>query len=508
MKSCRLLRLAASLAAMMLSAMVAIWFGSAANANVARTQVSSDPYVNTTSFHATEVEPDTFASGSTFIGAFQSGRFKDGGASNVGWATSTDGGASYAQGFLPGTTVFASPAGKYARDTDPSVVFDAKHGVWLINSLLLSKTSSGIKGAAVIVNRSIDGGLSWGRPVDVAAASGSQDFDKNWITCDNTPTSPHYGNCYVEWDDAGHMNQLAMAFSSDGGITWTASAVPAGSGVIAGQPLAKPNGTVIVPIDNSFETVLESFVSTDGGVSYIGPFQISTIINHNESGGLRSSSVPTAEMNAKGKVYVAWSDCRFVKGCAANDIVYTTSADGMHWSTVTRIPIDPTTSGVDHFLPGLGVDRHTSGSTTLLGLTYYFYPKTGCTTTTCRLDVGFIGSSDGGRAWSSPIQLAGPARLNELPETTQGYMVGDYLSTSFLAGSSGDAALSVFAVGMPVAGTSCVLKNVTSCNEPMEAPSDGLAAFASGANVEFATAEPIASTRSDHAAPLAPLTLR
>jgi hypothetical protein len=59
-----------------------------------------------------------------------------------------------------------------------------------------------------------------------------------------------------------------------------------------------------------------------------------------------------------------------------------------------------------------------------------------------------------------------------------------------------------------VAGTSCVQKNVTSCNEPMEAPSGGLAAFASGANVEFATAEPIASTRSDHAAPLAPLTLR
>ena len=135
----------------------------------------------------------------------------------------------------------------------------------------------------MIVNRSTDGGLSWGRPVGVAAASATQDLDKTWITCDNTRTSPHYGNCYVEWDDTGHMNQLAMAFSSDGGITWTASAVPAGSGVIAGQPLAQPNGTVIVPIDNSFETALESFVSTDGGVSYIGPFQISTIINHNET---------------------------------------------------------------------------------------------------------------------------------------------------------------------------------------------------------------------------------
>src|SRR5205814_2225535 len=213
MKSCRLLRLAVSLAAMLFSGIVALWSGSTANANVALTQVSSDPYVNTTSFHATEVEPDTFAFGSTFVGVFRSGRFKNGGASNVGWATSTAGGASYAHGFLPGTTVFASPAGKYARDTDPSVVFDAKHDVWLINSLLLSKTSSGIKGASVIVNRSTDGGLSWGRPVGVAAASATQDLDKTWITCDNTRTSPHYGNCYVEWDDTDHMNQLAMAFS-------------------------------------------------------------------------------------------------------------------------------------------------------------------------------------------------------------------------------------------------------------------------------------------------------
>ena len=28
-------------------------------------------------------------------------------------------------------------------------------------------------------------------------------FDKNWITCDTWPQSPHYGNCYQEWDDFG-----------------------------------------------------------------------------------------------------------------------------------------------------------------------------------------------------------------------------------------------------------------------------------------------------------------
>jgi len=34
-------------------------------------QISSDPFTNSTSQHATEVEPDTFASGSTFVSTFQ-----------------------------------------------------------------------------------------------------------------------------------------------------------------------------------------------------------------------------------------------------------------------------------------------------------------------------------------------------------------------------------------------------------------------------------------------------
>ncbi len=45
--------------------------GTTAGANVTLTQVSSDPFTNSTSQHATELEPDTFANGSTVIGTFQ-----------------------------------------------------------------------------------------------------------------------------------------------------------------------------------------------------------------------------------------------------------------------------------------------------------------------------------------------------------------------------------------------------------------------------------------------------
>jgi len=54
-------------------------------------------------------------------------------------------------------------------------------------------------------------------PVTVATGG---DLDKNWIACDNTSTSPFYGNCYTEWDDHGTGNTIKMSTSSDGGLTW------------------------------------------------------------------------------------------------------------------------------------------------------------------------------------------------------------------------------------------------------------------------------------------------
>jgi hypothetical protein len=131
---------------------------------------------------------------------------------------------------------------------------------------------------------------------------------------------------------------------------------------------------------------------------------------------------------------VSWQDCRFRRNCSSNDIVFSTSTDGVIWSPVTRVPIDPVASSVDHFLPGLAVDRATSGTSAYLGLTYYYYPDTNCDASTCQLDVGFISSTNGGATWSAPTQLAGPMSLSWLASTGAGPMVGDYISTSFAGG--------------------------------------------------------------------------
>ena len=83
----------------------------AADPASAASRISKDPFTNADSQHATQVEPDTFAFGSTVVSAFQSGRFFDGGSSDIGFATSKDGGATWSHGFLPSMTVNSTPAG-------------------------------------------------------------------------------------------------------------------------------------------------------------------------------------------------------------------------------------------------------------------------------------------------------------------------------------------------------------------------------------------------------------
>jgi hypothetical protein len=234
-----------------------------------------------------------------------------------------------------------------------------------------------------------------------------------------------------------------MSTSHDGGRTWDKPLATAGNDKgLGGQPVVQPNGTVIVPFE-SLNGKEAAFRSTDGGKSWSRAVTVSASRFHPVEGDLRTSPLPTAEIDGAGKVYVAWQDCRFRSGCPANDIVYSTSSNGTTWSAVTRVPTDATTSGIDHFIPGIGVDRGTSGATAHLGLYYYFFPNANCSAATCQLQVGYTSSVNGGSTWSAPSTVAGPMSVSQIANTTQGRMVGDYISCSISAGK----AVSVFAVG-------------------------------------------------------------
>lgn len=158
--------------------------------------------------------------------------------------------------------------------------------------------------------------------------------------------------------------------------------------------------------------------------------------------------------------------------CARNDMVISHSLNslGTSWSAVSRVPIDATSSTVDHFIPGLAVNKSTSGSTAKLGLTYYFYTNSACGSS-CQLNVGFISSTNGGSTWSAATQLAGPFNVTWTANTSQGRMVGDYISTSY---GSDNLAHGVFmTASTPSSGTTC--GSTDNCNEPADSPASGLA---------------------------------
>lgn len=395
--------------------------------------IARDRYT-TPAQHATIAEPDSFAWGNTIVAAYQSGRFRDGGAVNTGWATSHDGGRTWRSGVLPSLTQASRPAGPWARASDPVVAFDAVHQNWLIASLALQPNSS----AAIVVSRSLNG-LTWSAPVTVVEAPWTPNLllDKEWIVCDNGVISPHRGSCYVTYSDFRTL-QLSFQASRDGGLTWEAPVSPPdnagrasmlGAAAPAPQPVVQPDGDLIVPYHD--ETRIASLRSTDGGRSFSPPVGIAPT-QFRRTPGLRAPPLPSADVDGSGTVYAVWHDCGAT--CSANQLVFSSSADGTTWSAPTRLNLGR--AGADVVLPGLAADPTRPGR---LALVYYV------STGGAFLDVGFVTSSNGGRSWRAPRRLNAQTMRYSWAAQAGGVMVGDYFSTSFVGG----AAVPVFVLASP-----------------------------------------------------------
>src|SRR5512147_1195434 len=98
--------------AITVSLVLALAIPFSALAAVSAVQIATDPFTqatchasNTTN-HQANVEPDSFSNGSTIVAAYQVGRIYDGGACAIGFSTSTNNGASWTSGLLPGITKY------------------------------------------------------------------------------------------------------------------------------------------------------------------------------------------------------------------------------------------------------------------------------------------------------------------------------------------------------------------------------------------------------------------
>ncbi|HEY2074510.1 MAG TPA: sialidase family protein [Gaiellaceae bacterium] len=410
----------------------------AANCEVVSRRLSVDPSTNPAGQHETAVEPADAAWGDTVVAAYQVGRFGTGGASFIGFAVSNDAGRTWTRGLLPEVTVESTPPGPERAASDPSVAYDAAHGMWLISALTIEQG-----GTRVMVARSSDG-LHWSAPV--TAATGPA-LDKDWIACDNSASSPFHGRCYALYTDDDKGTTVSQS-SDDGGAAWS-TPVRATDILVGTQPVVLPDGTLVTIAGNyvgeqALTGSIESFRSTDGGATFTRT-TLSTLRSASND-PMRAIALPSMTIDAGGVLYATWGDCRFRPSCTANDLVLSTSTDGVTWTTPTRLPTAPVSSSLDAMIPGIGADPARPGH---IAVVYAYFTPRSCLAGACKLGIGFLESANGGGSWTKPLQLdAEPMQMTWLPEA-EGRMVGDYFATAFTT----DRVVPVFALAIaPTAG--------------------------------------------------------
>jgi hypothetical protein len=380
-------------------------------------RIARDPYQGGGAQHATQAEPDSFSWQTKVVAAFQVARYADGGAQGIGFAVSSNAGRTWRNGILPELTVATRPRGEWLRASDPTVAYDALHGSWLIATLGLGASES-----ALLVSTSADG-LRWSAPFTAIRRPNNRDgivLDKQWIACDNGPSSPFRGHCYLSYSDIETL-RLVTQTSTDGGRTWSArvgSPDNAGRRGIVGpaapapQPVSLPNGTVVIPFYDDDISVVRSI---DGGATFspatrIAPSSFST-------SAVRSGPFPSAEVGADETVMMAWPGCGLRSTCNGNDLLFSKSSDGLAWTPPARIPLG---SG-NHIIDGLAADPARPGRVAVA-----FYTEIGGS-----LNARLVWSTDGGVTWSRPLRLSPERMPVRRIAFAGGAMVGDYISTSF-----------------------------------------------------------------------------
>jgi hypothetical protein len=392
-----------------------------------------------------QIEPDTQTEPDVAIdpgnpriitAAFQQGRNGPfGGMADGGYATSQDGGRTWADGNLPMlTTVVGGP---FQLASDTAVAF-GPDGSDYVQTIPFDETDPR---SAVAVQRSADGGLSFGPPSLVVDDNNVNVFnDKNWIAVDTFRRSPHFGRVYSVWSrfittgsgaSAVTDSPGAVSFSDNRGKTWspihfTTPVTADTEGLI---PLVHPDGSVTVVYDlfvpdpanpNQGNDVETAQTSHDGGVSWGPRVTIGQFLGSGVP-GMRTGGLPAAAIDAStGNMYVVWQDTRF-NPSGLNDIALSVSTDGGTKWTAPR-PVNPKVAGLDRFTPAVAADG---------GAVHVTYRTRGANGTAPSVSEDYIASTDGGKRFGFEHQVGPPSVLkwaavsDEAPPPVA--FLGDYM---------------------------------------------------------------------------------
>ncbi len=345
---------------------------------------------------------------------------------------SLDGGATWAgNDFGPGGI---------GNKGDPAAVIRGIDGRWVVGYIN--------PGFGQGVSYTDNQGASWSH---VSIFPGGT-LDKNHLMADNVPTSAHYGNLYSAWSNLGggtNNNDIEFVRSTDGGVTWSATAANISNNVFSGSHdqginiQVGPNGEVyttwaIYDSWPSDETAIGFNRSLDGGVTWTGEFRAITGIRGHRNTSLpntsiRRSSFPSMTVDVSGgandgAIYIVWTNIG-VPGVNTGDpdIYMAKSTDGgVSFGTPTRVNQDATTNA--QWFPWIACDPITGN------LTVVFYDRRDDLTDTIARTYMAV-SSDGGATWDDFAVGDVSFTPIPIPGLAGGYM-GDYLG---MAVSNGKA---------------------------------------------------------------------
>jgi hypothetical protein len=388
-----------------------------------------------TFYPGTQVEPRLAVdptNANHMVGVFQQDRWSNGGSFGIGAAVTVDGGKTWADVVIPGLSTCSG--GPYDRATDPWVSIGPNGTVYVSSLCLDGNETTGVTETAVLVNRSMDGGLAWSQPVTLIQSGTGFFDDKEAVTAD-----PHNPNLvYVVWDQADTAKAL-LSRSTDGGQTWSAPQVIFQSAYsVAHQILVLPNGTLVDAFLAGL--TIEILRSTDGGLTWNQPIVAAREVEHSvtvPAGGSNSlvrasNEIPELAVDPNnGNLYAVWGDSRFSSN-AYDSIAFSMSADGsLTWSAPIQINQTPVNSSNVHdsqaFTPSITV-----GADGTVAVSYYdfrFANTLGGAGTDSWVVFGNPGGSGGltnPASWGNELRLtSAPFNILNAPNAG-GWFLGDY----------------------------------------------------------------------------------
>ena len=375
------------------------------------------------------------------VGFFQEDRWSTGGARNLVFATTKDGGDTWRNAAVPGITVLSG--GSYERATDPWVDFGPGNRVYGFSLAFDDSTPRN----ALFVNTSTTGGRTWGAPVPVIVDTELEFFnDKNALAADSGARSPFRGNVYVAWDrlddtstpvEDNFTGPALFSRSTNGGVSFSTPKVIFGTGTneqtIGDVPVVLPDGTIVVAgtfIDADANQSIFVVRSTDGGVRWSRPRLVEDEPTYSIPDVRSGDTVPSFAVDRRtGRIYAAWEDARASVGARDDILVMSSDDDGRTWSAPVQANDTPRRDQ-SAFTPAIQVDDKGR-----VGLVYYDLRADTSPVDDQQLTTEwFTSSRDGGRTFGKSKSVTPSFDMAAAPEAG-GFFLGDYQAL----GTTGDA---------------------------------------------------------------------